>query len=44
MRIVLVLYVNTFCRQRARNVGDNASYVENSGLSHAQIWRLTPNF
>ena len=24
--------------------GDNASYVENSGLPHAQIWGLTPQF
>ena len=31
-------------RQRARNVTDDAGYVENFVLPHAQIWGRTPNF
>ena len=31
-------------RQRARNIGDNASYVENFVVPYAQIRGLTPNF
>jgi len=31
-------------RQRARNVTDDAGYVENFVLPNAQTWGLTPNF
>ena len=31
-------------RQRARNITDDAGYVENFVLLHAQIRGLTPNF
>ena len=37
MFIALVLYVHKFGRQEARNVTDNADYVENCALPHTQI-------
>ena len=44
MRIALTLNVHTLCRQGARNVSDDAGYVEYSALPHAQTLVLTPSF